>query len=85
MTSDVDVRSFRRQQEFLAKGQLIELEEVKKNLMHRDLIDTTRKESPLTKAQDAVLLDNTLLSVDEQVEIVMQLAKERSISVEATS
>lgn len=84
MTSDVDVRSYRRQQEYLAKGQLIELEEVKKNLMHRDLIDTTRKESPLTQAEDAVLLDNTHLLVDEQVEIVMQLARERSATVGAS-
>lgn len=77
MTSDMDVRAHRRQQELLAKGQLISLEEVKENLSHRDHIDTTRKESPLTQATDAILLDNTHLSVEEQVAFVKQLAAER--------
>ena len=77
MTSDMDVRAHRRQQELLAKGQLISLEEVKENLAHRDHIDTTRKESPLTQAADAILLDNTNLSVEEQVSFVTTSAQER--------
>ncbi len=77
MTSDMDVRAHRRQQELLAKGQLISLEEVKDNLCHRDHIDTTRKESPLTQAEDAILLDNTSLSVEQQVDFVTACAQER--------
>jgi cytidylate kinase len=77
MTSEMDIRAQRRQQEYLDKDQLMELEEVKRNLAHRDHIDTTRAESPLTKAPDAVLLDNSHLSVDEQVNLVVTLARER--------
>lgn len=77
MVSDMEIRSQRRQQEFLEKGQLLDVEEVKRNLAHRDHIDTTRAESPLTKAPDAVLLDNSYLSVDQQVDIVVRLARER--------
>lgn len=77
MTSDMDIRAQRRQQEFLEKEQIVDLDEVKRNLSHRDHIDTTRAESPLTKAPDAILLDNSYLTVPEQVEIVAKLARER--------
>jgi len=70
MTADVNVRAERRQAELLAKGELIAFDEILENLKKRDLIDTTRDESPLVMAEDAILLDNTFLTVEEQVELV---------------
>jgi cytidylate kinase len=74
MTADINVRAARRQQELLEKNQLVNLEEVIENLLHRDLIDTTREESPLRKAEDAHLIDTTYITVEEQVEEVVHLA-----------
>ena len=75
MTADFEVRAARRQQELLEKGVMIEFEEVKKNLQHRDTIDTTRTESPLKKADDAYVIDTTKLTMEEQIDQIVQLAK----------
>jgi cytidylate kinase len=77
MTSDVMVRAHRRQEELLAKGELVGIEEVIENIRKRDYIDTNRTESPLRQAEDAILIDNTLMTVDEQVDLVVRLADER--------
>ncbi len=77
MTADVIVRARRRQAELLAKGDDIPFEEIVANLEKRDHIDTTRAESPLVQAPDAVLLDSTFMTVDEQVDWVIQLADRR--------
>jgi len=74
MTADPLVRAQRRQAELLEKGELIDLETVLENLQHRDFLDTTRTEGPLREADDAILLDNTFLSPDEQLDIVTRLA-----------
>jgi cytidylate kinase len=58
MTADPKVRAERRYKEMIAKGDLISLEEVFENLAHRDFLDTTRTESPLKRAEDAIILDN---------------------------
>ncbi|NDK55192.1 (d)CMP kinase [Pontibacter fetidus] len=71
MTADVDTRARRRQQELLVKKQLVNLNEIKENLQKRDLIDSTRAESPLRRADDAHLLDTSHMTIDEQVEFVM--------------
>ena len=75
MTADFEVRAARRQQELLEKGVMIGFEEVKKNLQHRDTIDTTRTESPLKKADDAYVIDTTKLTMEEQIDQIVQLAK----------
>ena len=75
MTADLQLRAFRRQQELLAKNQMVNLEEIVQNLLHRDNIDTTRKESPLIQAPDAHLIDTSYITVDEQVETVVNLAQ----------
>ena len=75
MTADFDVRTARRQQELLEKGNMVGFEEVKKNLKHRDTIDTTRAESPLKKADDAYVVDTTELTMEEQIEQIVRLAK----------
>src|SRR5690606_28960825 len=59
MTADPDIRAARRFKELQAKGEDASLEEIFDNLAHRDFLDTTRKESPLIRAEDAVILDNT--------------------------
>lgn len=74
MQADVDTRSIRRQQELLAMGQVVDLEVVKENLLKRDLIDTTREEGPLRKADDAFVLDSTYMTIDEQVDFVVNMA-----------
>lgn len=79
MTADLNLRAFRRQQELLNKKQMVNLDEIKQNLIHRDQIDTTRKESPLVKSPDAHLLDTTFLTVEEQVELVVDLALSRML------
>lgn len=71
MTADVLIRAQRRQQELLEKGQLVPLDEIQDNLRKRDLIDSTRKESPLIQAADALVLDTSYMTIDEQVDFVL--------------
>ncbi len=77
MTADLDIRAERRQREILERGQLVELEEVKRNLSERDLIDTTRKESPLIKAADAIEMDTSYLTFEDQVAKIVEMAQEK--------
>jgi cytidylate kinase len=77
MTADLTIRAERRQSEILEKGQLVKLEDVVKNLSERDLIDSTRKESPLIKADDAMEVDTSYLSFDEQVSTIVSMAREK--------
>ncbi|MCP2043439.1 (d)CMP kinase [Pontibacter sp. HSC-36F09] len=77
MTADVDTRARRRQDELLEKKQLINLDEIKQNLQKRDLIDSTRAESPLRRADDAFLLDTSHMTIDEQVEFVLNKVTSR--------
>lgn len=72
MTADVDTRARRRQEELLEKKQLVNLDEIRENLEKRDRIDSTRKESPLRRADDAHLLDTSHMTIDEQVEFVLE-------------
>jgi cytidylate kinase len=67
MTADPKIRAERRYKELLPKNPDITLEEVFENLAHRDYQDTTRSESPLRRAEDAIILDNTDLTPDEQL------------------
>jgi CMP/dCMP kinase len=75
MTADPNIRAERRYKELLAKGEKITLEEVFENLAHRDYQDTTRKESPLVRAEDAIILDNTELTEEEQLEFALEKIK----------
>lgn len=73
MTASVDIRAERRYKELKAKGDNVTLNEIKENISARDHQDETRTESPLKRADDAILLDNTYMSVEEQMEWVMSL------------
>lgn len=81
MQADKEVRAFRRQQELLEKKQVVGLEEIMNNLEKRDLIDTTREEGPLKKAEDAYILDTTYMTVDEQVDFIINLATGKMLEV----
>ncbi len=80
MMAEMTVRAHRRQQELLARKQLLNLNKIIDNLEKRDHIDSTREESPLTQAPDALILDTTNLTLEEQVDIVVQLALERILN-----
>jgi cytidylate kinase len=74
MTADPDIRAKRRFDELEAKKIPASLADVKANLLARDHEDMTRKESPLRKALDAITLDNTHLSREQQLDFVYDLA-----------
>jgi cytidylate kinase len=76
MTADPEVRVMRRFKELYENNHAITIEEVRHNLELRDYIDTTREESPLRKAEDAILLDNSTLSREEQLEMVLDMVKD---------
>ena len=69
VTADDQVRAQRRFDELTAKGDQVTFDEVLDNLRERDLLDTTRQESPLRKADDAILLDNSFMTREEQFEV----------------
>jgi cytidylate kinase len=71
MTAEPEVRVHRRWQELLPGNPQISVEEVRANLEHRDYIDSHREESPLRRADDALVLDNSDLNREEQVQIVL--------------
>lgn len=73
MTADPKIRAERRFKEMQAKGDhTITLEDVFENLAHRDYADTTREESPLTRAEDAIILDNTDITEEEQLAFALE-------------
>ncbi len=78
MTADPLMRAQRRQAELLAKGEMVDLPEIVANLKKRDHIDSHREEGPLRQADDALLVDTTFMTLDEQVELVVRLADERT-------
>jgi cytidylate kinase len=68
MTADPDIRAGRRYDELLAKGTRVQYDDIRNNVIKRDHEDETRMESPLRKAADAVVLDNSHMTVKEQME-----------------
>jgi cytidylate kinase len=73
MTADIAVRVHRRFKEMFEKNPNVSIEEVKNNLELRDYIDSNREVSPLRKANDAIMLDNTSLTMEEQLKFAMRL------------
>lgn len=73
MTASKEIRAKRRYDELKAKGLDITMEEVIENLEHRDHIDSNRKEAPLRQADDAIVMDNTELDQEEQLDIALGL------------
>jgi len=77
MDANINVRAERRKKDLEKKGIHISLEEIKKDLMRRDLADSNRDISPLKKADDAILLDTTNLTIEDEVNFVLERIKER--------
>lgn len=78
VTADVETRVKRRYEELLATGIQSSIDDVRYNLIKRDHIDSTRLHSPLRRADDAYLLDNTHLSKEEQLQVAMRLVDRAS-------
>ncbi len=75
MTASAETRAQRRYDELKQKGEKVTFDEVLENVKSRDHIDSTRKDSPLLQATDAVVIDNSEMSLDEQFEKILALAK----------
>ena len=75
ITASSKVRAQRRFEELQSKGDRVKFEDVLKNVEERDFIDSNRESSPLTKAEDAIEIDNSNLSKEAQFEKIMQLVK----------
>ena len=76
MTADAMVRAERRYKELIAKGDNVTLEQIYENVVSRDQADMTRAISPLRKADDALVLDNSYMSVEEQMAWFMERYEE---------
>lgn len=77
MTADIAVRVERRYMEMFEKNPNVSIEDVKANLEMRDYIDSNREISPLRKAADAIELDNSNISIEEQLELALGIAKKK--------
>lgn len=75
LTSDPNIRAIRRYKELQQKGIIAALQDVEANLTQRDHLDSTRTNSPLAKASDAILIDNTNITREEQLAMVLALMK----------
>src|SRR5690554_1019071 len=76
MTASAEVRAKRRFDELIAKGENVTFGEILHNVQERDHIDSTREDSPLIKADDAIEVDNSHMSLEEQYIIVNRLVQE---------
>ena len=79
ITADPMIRAKRRWDELNSNGHNITMDEVIANLAHRDKIDTERKDSPLKMAEDAILIDNTHLSIQTQFDLAIQIIKPKLV------
>lgn len=77
MTASAETRAQRRFDELVEKGQMVTFDEVLQNVQERDYIDTHRDDSPLVKANDAVEVDNSSMSKEEQFNLVYQLVNDK--------
>lgn len=77
MTAAVDIRAKRRYDELKGKGIVIDFEEIKRTLIARDIADENRDISPLRRADDAIILDNSRMTVEEQMIWVMKIIERK--------
>lgn len=78
MTASAETRAKRRYKELLERGHNLSYNEVLENVTTRDRIDSTREDSPLVKADDAIEIDNSDLTIEEQIETLLKLAKSKT-------
>lgn len=72
LTATLDERAIRRAREYETAGKIIPVEEIKKSLVQRDIIDTTREISPLVKSPDAIEIDTSRFTIEEQVNLILE-------------
>lgn len=77
VTASAKVRAERRFKELTGKGDQVSYEEILENVVTRDRIDSTREDSPLVKADDAIEIDNSELTMDEQFELISKMVSEK--------
>tara|TARA_R110002124_G_scaffold254044_3_gene419517 strand:- start:16744 stop:17439 length:696 start_codon:yes stop_codon:yes gene_type:complete len=77
MTASAQERAKRRYNELIERGDKVTYREVLENVQERDHIDTTREDSPLEKATDAIVIDNSEMNLEDQFHTILQLAKDR--------
>jgi cytidylate kinase len=77
MTASVDIRAKRRYDEMRERGIVIDFEEIKRTIIARDIADENRDISPLRRAEDAILLDNSRMTVDEQMVWVINIIQKK--------
>lgn len=77
MTASTEKRAERRYNELKGRGDEVKYEDVLANVKERDYLDTTREDSPLVKAEDAIEIDNSDMNLEEQFEKVLKLAKDK--------
>ena len=77
MTADPMIRAQRRAAEMIDKGEKVDIQEVLKNLQERDYIDSHREVSPLTQAEDALVLDNSHMTIDDQLKWLKDVIQKR--------
>jgi len=85
LTASLDTRADRRAKEYFENGSKIIVEDIKNNLSSRDKIDSSRSDSPLIKAPDAIAIDTTSKTIDEQVNLIIdqvkKVAQEKNIEL----
>lgn len=77
MTASPEVRAQRRYDELIAKGEKVDLDQILDNVKSRDLEDSTRKESPLVKVDDAILFDNSEMNREEQMTKLLEIVESK--------
>jgi cytidylate kinase len=77
MTASVDIRAKRRFDELIAKGEKIDFDEIKRNIIARDIADENRDISPLRRADDAIVLDNSRMTVRQQMDWVNEILEKK--------
>lgn len=79
LTASVEVRALRRFRELTEKGEACDLEEIKKDIADRDWKDMHREHAPLKQAEDAVVVDSSNMTIDQVVEAILAVAKEKGL------
>lgn len=77
LTATAKERATRRYNELISKGEDVSYEDILYNVQERDRIDSTRKDSPLVKAKDAIEIDNSILGVQEQLQLIYKYIDEK--------
>ncbi|MUP45480.1 (d)CMP kinase [Gramella sp. BOM4] len=77
MTASTEKRAHRRYAELKARGEEVEYDEVEKNVKERDYLDSTREDSPLVRAEDAIEFDNSDMDLEEQFEKILKIAQDK--------